>query len=167
MASSDKESAPMAISKVAVVAAPIAAHEFEPGTNIDDLTRRTSLSHGDFDAQTDDFGSPLTKSKKPVPVHPSSSKEPKSQTLRDALGRMLDVAGQLVAVSRIPLSIWLALVFVLSVSDMETLSAKCSSTSAPPGSSLSCRGHLFFFTSSSGYLCGIPSRTAWSHNEGC
>ena len=36
---------------------------------------------------------------------------------RDALGRMLDFAGQLVAVSRIPLSIWLALVFV--VSDMD------------------------------------------------
>ena len=41
----------------------------------------------------------------------------------------------------------------------ETYSAKCSSTSAPPGSSLSCRGHPFLFTSSSGYLRGIPSRT--------
>ena len=32
---------------------------------------------------------------------------------RDALGRMLDGVGQLVAVSRIPVSIWLALVLFL------------------------------------------------------
>ena len=82
VASSDKESAPIAISEVAVVAAPIAAHEFVPGTNIDDLTRRISLSHGDLDAQTYGFGSPLTKIKKPFPVPSSSSKEPSSHTFK-------------------------------------------------------------------------------------
>ena len=41
------------------------------------------MSHGDLDAQTDDFGSsPLTKIKKPFPVPPSSSKEPSSQTFK-------------------------------------------------------------------------------------
>ncbi len=40
----------MAISEVAVIAAPIAPHEF--------VTRQISLSHGDLDAQRDDFGSP-------------------------------------------------------------------------------------------------------------
>ena len=40
--------------------------EFVPGTNIDYLTRRISLSHGDLDAQTDDFGSPLTNIKKAI-----------------------------------------------------------------------------------------------------
>ena len=39
VAASEKDSAPVAISKVAVVAAPIAPHEFVPGTNIDDSTR--------------------------------------------------------------------------------------------------------------------------------
>ena len=49
VASSDKDSAPMAISEVAIVAAPIASiapHEFVlfvPYTNIDDSTRQVSL----------------------------------------------------------------------------------------------------------------------------
>ena len=54
VAASDKDLAPVAISEVA----PITPHAFVPGTNIDDSTRQISLSHGDFDAQTDDFGSP-------------------------------------------------------------------------------------------------------------
>ncbi len=62
--------------------APITPHEFVPGTNIDDSIRQISLSHGDFDAQTDDFGSPPKKFNKPFPVHPSSSKEPSSETLK-------------------------------------------------------------------------------------
>ena len=46
--------------------------------------------------------------------------------------------------------------------------ARQTSTSAPPGSSLSYRGHGYLCTSSSGYLRGIPaSIIAWSHNEGC
>ncbi len=54
VAASDKDSAPVAISEVA----PITPHELLPSTNIDDSTRQICLSHGDFDAQTDDFGSP-------------------------------------------------------------------------------------------------------------
>ena len=56
VAAFDKDSASVAISEVA----PIAPHEFVPGTstNIDDSTRQISLSQGDFDAQTDDFGLP-------------------------------------------------------------------------------------------------------------
>ena len=60
VAASDKDSAPVAISEVA----PIIPHAFVPGTNIDDSTRQISLSHGDFDAQTDDFGSPPKKFEK-------------------------------------------------------------------------------------------------------
>jgi hypothetical protein len=56
-AASDKDSALVAIFEVAFVAAPIAPHEFVPGTNIDDSTRQISLSQGDFNAQTDNFGS--------------------------------------------------------------------------------------------------------------
>ncbi len=41
VAASNKDSAPVAISEVAVVAAPV------PGKNIDNLTRRISLSHDD------------------------------------------------------------------------------------------------------------------------
>ncbi len=48
----------MTIPEVAVVAAPIAAHELVPGTNIDDSTRQISLSHDDLYAQTDDFVPP-------------------------------------------------------------------------------------------------------------
>jgi hypothetical protein len=78
---------------------------------------------------------------------------------------MLDGAGKLVAVS-------LMCYFYVRVSEVfkdaeGTESAECSSTLAWPGSSLSCRGHGFLCTSSSGYLCRIPARTAWSHNEGC
>ena len=54
VAASDNDSAPMAISEGAVVAAPIAPHEFVSGTNIDDSTRQITKSHGDLDAQTDD-----------------------------------------------------------------------------------------------------------------
>ena len=79
---SDKDTAPMVISEVAVVAAPITPHEFVPGTNIDNSTRQISLSNGDLDAQTHDFGSPSKKFKKPFPVSPSSSKEPSSQTFK-------------------------------------------------------------------------------------
>jgi len=82
VAASDKDTAPMVISEVAVVAAPITPHEFVPGTNIDNSTRQISLSHGDLDAQTHDFGSPSKKINKPFPVHPSSSKEPSSQTFK-------------------------------------------------------------------------------------
>ena len=114
LAASDKDSAPLAISEVAVVAAPIAAHEFVPGTNIDDLTRRISLSHGDRDAQMDEFGSPLTKIKKPFPVHPSSSKEPSSQTFKRRARPNAQRRRAARRRQRIPLSIWLALVFVLS-----------------------------------------------------
>ena len=32
---------------------------------------------------------------------------------------------------------------------------------------VSCRGHDFLCTSSSGYLHGIPARKAWTNNEGC
>ena len=114
VAASDKDTAPMVISEVAVVAAPITPHEFVPGTNIDNSTRQISLSNGDLDAQTHDFGSPSKKFKKPFHVPPSSSKEPIRRLTRDVIGRMLDGAGQLVAVSQIPLSIRLALVLVLS-----------------------------------------------------
>ena len=82
VAASDKDTAPMVISEVAVVAAPITPHEFVPGTNIDNSTRQISLSNGDLDAQTHDFGSPSKKFKKPFPVFPSSSKEPSSQTFK-------------------------------------------------------------------------------------
>ena len=55
-----------------------------------------------------------------------------SRLSRDALGRMLDGAGQLVAVSRIPLSIWLALVFVLSQMDrsLQGVLKKCNRPNA-------------------------------------
>ena len=50
----------MAIFEVAIVAAPIAPHDFEPGKNIDDnSTEQISLSHGDLDAQTDEMISAL------------------------------------------------------------------------------------------------------------
>ncbi len=59
---SDKDSkfysAPVAISEVVIVAAPIAPHECVPYMYIDDPTRQISLLHGDYDATTDDFGSP-------------------------------------------------------------------------------------------------------------
>jgi hypothetical protein len=58
VATSDKDSAPMAISEMAVVAASIEPHEFLPGLNIGDSTGQICSSHGDLDAQTDDFGSP-------------------------------------------------------------------------------------------------------------
>ena len=112
VAASDKDTAPMVISEVAVVAAPITPHEFVPGTNIDNSTRQISLSNGNLDAQTHDFGSPSKKFKKPFPVSPSSSKEPSSQTFKRRARPNARRRRQLVAVSRIPLSIWLALVFV-------------------------------------------------------
>ncbi len=64
------------------------------------------VTYRSVDAQTDYFGSP--------PKELKAISCPSKQLQRDALGRMLDGAGQLVAVSRIPLSIWLALMFVLS-----------------------------------------------------
>ena len=73
VAASDKDTAPMVISEVAVVAAPITPHEFVPGTNIDNSTRQISLSHGDLDAQTHDFRLSLKKKiYEPFPVSPSS-----------------------------------------------------------------------------------------------
>ena len=76
MAVSDKDSALVAISEVA----PITPMRLCP--DIDDSTRQISLSNGDLDAQTHDFGSPSKKFKKPFPVSPSSSKEPSSQTFK-------------------------------------------------------------------------------------
>ena len=69
--------------KLAVVAAPIAPHVFIPGTDKDSSTRQSSLSHGDLDAQRDDFGSFQRNFKlKPFHVPPSSSKEPCAQTFK-------------------------------------------------------------------------------------
>jgi hypothetical protein len=148
-------------------------HACVPGTNIDDSTRQISLSHDDFDAQTDDFGSPPKKFKKPFPVPPSSSKEPSSHTFKRRArpnARRRRAARRRQPDSRVDMA---GPGVVSMVSDMissrcaeETQSLECSSTSAPPGSSLSCRGDGFLRTSSY-YLRGIPARTTWSHNEGC
>jgi hypothetical protein len=61
VAASDKDSAPMVISEVAVVAAPISPHEFVPARHEHrqfDSTDKSVTLHGDLDAQTYDFGSP-------------------------------------------------------------------------------------------------------------
>ena len=69
--------------KMAVVVAPIAPYDFVPGTDKDSSTRQSSLSHGDLDAQRDDFGSFQRNFKlKPFHVSRGSSKEPCSQTFK-------------------------------------------------------------------------------------
>ena len=69
--------------KLAVVVAPIAPYDFVPGTDKDSSTRQSSLSHGDLDAQRDDFGSFQRNFKlKPFHVSRGSSKEPCSQTFK-------------------------------------------------------------------------------------
>ena len=99
---------------ISAAAPQISSYWSVPGTKIDDSTRQISLSHGDLDAQRDDFGSPQKKLKSHFLYLQAVLKNQVRRLTRDALGLMLYGAGQLVAVSRIPLSIRLALVFVLS-----------------------------------------------------
>ena len=158
--------------KMAVVVAPIAPYDFVPGTDKDSSTRQSSLSHGDLDAQRDDFGSFQRNFKlKPFHVSRGSSKEPCSQTFKR---RARPNARQRRAARRRQMTSDVdkdGLGVVSLVSDMgqspQGVSKKRNRPSARQRrhrlfSSFSCRGHFLLWTSSSGYLRGVPTGTAWS-----